>query len=323
MDLLNTTLIEQEKSALPAVSLSSTDTLVLNSRRGLLRRKQELEELQKATVSETRGMPQSDKRNQLFQEIQRYRDEMEVLEEHLTNRFIPQHSPSQLLSPRAFFVSPLFGVRPNSLKREDSIHLPLPSAQGSPPLRYEGPELRQSDGLVFLALLHMMRDVQVGTAVNLKPDEVCKALFGSYDGHNRERLREHIRRLQKGLIVSDKFSVQLCMGFDYPSVGPWTVGLDAKIVKLFQVSPQVWLQMQPLLALPSGLATWLYTFIESQTKLIPMKIEHLKELCGSTAEKRSFTNTLRNALKELTDVGMVEPGWSLKNETITWMKRLR
>lgn len=311
---------EDEPSRLPAVFIGPSDSISAGSRRNLLNRKKELAALKSATVAETRGMPKSDRREHLYREIQRYQEELDSLEGFLSANFIPQHSPSQLLSPRAFFVSPLFSVRPNSRKREDLVKFNLPSATGSPSLSYVGPELRQSDGLVFLALLHMMRDVQVGTAVNLKPDEVCRALYGGYDGHNRERLREHIRRLQRGLVQSEKFSVQLCMGFDHPSTGPWTVGLDPKIVKLFQVSPQVWLQMQPLLSLPSGLATWLFTFIESQTKLIPMKIAHISDLCGSTAEPRSFKNTLRIALRQLADTGVVAQGWSLKNDTVTWMK---
>ena len=196
-----------------------------------------------------------------------------------------------------------------------------PSSQGKPYIRYSGPELRQSDARVFLALLHMLRDVRVGTQVTMQPEPVCVALFGRYDGNSRRQLRTHIQRLQKGLIITDKYSVQLCLGFEYPNFGGWSVALDRHIVELFRVSPQAWLSIELRLRLPEGLTTWLYAFIESQTRLIPMKIARLQELCGSDSGERAFGNSLRLAMKEIARTGIIEAGWSLRRGQVRWMKK--
>lgn len=309
------------RAALPEVSLEGVDPgESTRTRRGVVHTKRKLEERRSLAFGETRGLKASDQKAALYREIQDCRSEEDALERHLQERFMPQHGPEQFLSPRAFFVSPLFRVRSKTIEREKHLELELPTAQGRRAIRYRGPELRQSDGLVFLALLHMTRDVQVGTAVSLQPEDVCKALFGRYDGNSRKQLREHIQRLQQGLIVLDICSVQLCLRFDYPKTGRWTVALDPHIVELFRISPEVWLSMAPRLTLPDGLATWLYAFIESQTRLIPMQLSSLRELCGSEATDKAFSNRFRDALHHLTRLGVVDSGWSIGGGQVRWRK---
>jgi hypothetical protein len=307
--------------ALPEVRLAPLDANEpTRTRRGVLAEKDTLAVQRSLAFTETKGMRASPEKNVLYKCIQDCAANAQVLEQHLADGFIPQHGPTQLLSPRAFFVSPLFRVCRDNDLRADAVKVELPTTAVKSFLRYEGPELRQSDGLVFLALLHMMRDVQLGTSACIHPEAVCRAIFGGYDGHFRSKLREHIRRLQKGLIVSNNFSVQLCLRFDYPSVGPWTVGLDPQIVKLFQVSPEVWLRLKPRLELPSGLATWLFTYIEAQTKLIPTSLSSLRQMCGSMASEKAFANRTRDAMHHLVEAGVVDAGWSMKNGSLHWMK---
>jgi hypothetical protein len=160
-------------------------------------------------------------------------------------------------------------------------------------------------------------------ASTLRPEAVCRCLFGRYDGNARRQLREHIQRLQQGLLISETFSVQLCQAFEYPKTGPWTVALDRHIIKLFSVSPEAWLPLQERLSLPEGMATWLYGFISSQTKLIPMRLTTLKELCGSEASGKAFSNRTRDALKLLACLGAIDAGWSLKDGEVRWRKPLK
>jgi hypothetical protein len=290
------------------------------TRRGVVHAKRRLGERRTLAFGETRGMKVSAEKSALYQEIQHCKGEEDALERHLQDRFVPQHGTEQFLSPRAFFVSPLFSVRGKAVPRDKHVELELPTPTGRRAIRYRGPELRQSDGLVFLALLHMTRDVQVGTSVSLQPDAVCKALFGRYDGNSRKQLREHVQRLQQGLIILDNCSVQLCLRFEYPKTGRWTVALDPHIVELFRISPEVWLSIQPRLTLPDGLATWLYAFIESQTKLIPMQLSSLRELCGSEACDKAFSNRFRDALHHLARIGIIDKGWSVGAGQVRWRK---
>lgn len=291
------------------------------TRRGILHSKLKAREQRALVFAETRGMKPSPEKSALYKVIQAWVDEETALERRLEEHFVPQHAPHQLLSPRAFFHSPLFSASNKKVGRARTVDIALQSKSGLPGFRYNGPELRQSDGRVFLSLLHMLRDVEVGTRVNMKPELVCRAIFGRYDGKTRVQLREHIQRLQKGLIVTDKYSVQLCLGFEYPQRGPWTVALDKHIVELFRISPEVWLSMRIRLSLPEGLATWLYTFIESQTKLIPMKISTLRTLCGSESQERAFVNSLRRALRTVADTGIIDTKWTLREGEVRWLKK--
>ena len=296
--------------SLPDVCIEHTDPgEETRTRRGVIQAKQYLESHRVKTYAETRGMSASPQKNALYKEMRACLDQKELLERHLEEHFVPLHGPAQFLSPRAFFVSPLFRVRSKTLLREKHVELLLPTSYGQPTIHYKGPELRQSDGLVFLALVHMLRDVQAGTAVSLQPEAVCRALLGRYDGNARRQLRQHIQRLQQGLLIFETFSVQLCLRFDYPRTGRWTVALDRHITQLFRVSPAAWFALQDRLLLPDGLATWLYTYVASQTRLIPMKLATLRELCGSDASDKGFANRFRDAMRHLAERGVVDKGW--------------
>ena len=309
------------KLRLPAVLIDAPDpedeTL---TRGGVLQAKRCAEAHRADAYKEYRPMQTGPEKQALHREIQACAAEAQRLERHLENHFVPLHGPGQLVSPRTFFVSPLFHVRSKNLARQKHLELTLPTPKGHSPIRYEGPELRQCDSRVFLALLHMLRDVRVGTAVTLHAEPVCKALFGGYDGANRKRLRQHIQRLQKGLMIFETFSVQLCLRFDYPRTGPWTVSLDPHIVQLFRISPEVWLSVEDRLSLPEGLATWLYSYIASQTNLIPMKLSTLRELCGSEASERGFLNRFRDAMHLLAQQGIIDTGWSIARGQVRWLK---
>ena len=289
------------------------------TRRGVIAEKQSLYVHRQLIWGETKGMRNSPEKHVLYKQMDGCSGEARFLEEHLQSQFIPPHGPNQLLSPRAFFVSPLFRVCRDREAREAAVKLDL-LPKSSSILRYEGPELRQCDGLVFLTLLHLLRDVQVGTSVSVHPDEICKAIFGGYDGHKRKKLQEHIQRLQKGLIILAGSSVQLCLRFDFPTVGSWTVGLDPKIVELFKVSPETWLRLEPRLALSSGLTTWLFSFVEAQTRLIPMQLNVIREACGSKADEKGFCNRMRKALKQLAGSDIIDTGWKIRRGELHWRK---
>ena len=132
------------------------------TRRGTIAKKKQLAVQRSMAFDETKGMKQSPERNRLYKAIQDCKAEEDLLENHLKNEFVPQHSPTQLLSPRAFFVSPLFRVRRDNEGREELIKLELPVSASKGWLRYEGPELRQSDGLVFLAFGECQASCRLG-----------------------------------------------------------------------------------------------------------------------------------------------------------------
>jgi len=234
----------------------------------------------------------------------------------LEAEFVPAHGPAQIISPRLFFNSPIFRVASKAVPRKKQVELSLLDGECS----YLGPELRQVDGLVFMALVNMARDIPAGVQIQFVPEEVCKAIFSRYDGPARRSLRESIQRLQRGLLRFNSFSVQLALRFDYPSHGWWSVALDREIVQLFWFSPQVWLSLATRLQLPEGIATWLYCHVQSQTRLIPTPVRRIRDLCGSEAELKSFTNKLRKSLTILIDHSILEKGASICGGVVRWQK---
>lgn len=253
----------------------------------------------------------------LYRRIRSCADEERRIEELIQTELIPQHGPSQFLGPRVFLQTPLFRVAGKQFARQDAVSLLL-SAQ--PQVTYRGPELRQSDGLVFASLLHMGRDVRLGTAVSFHAEPVCRLLFGRYDGNTRRQLRDHIQRLQSGVVVFNTFSVQLCLRFDYPARGRWSVALDPHIISLFEGNTHVWMDIATRVGLPEGLTSWLYCYVRSQTRLIPMALEALRQHCGSDASPKAFMNGMRLALQQLALRGVVAPGWLLGEGKVRWMK---
>ena len=307
-------------TSLPEVTIeshcASPDRL---TRRGSIAEKHGLRGHGSALHKESKEASSTYEKNALSKQSRACHAEADYLETHLNLDFIPQHSPVQLLGTRALFVSPLFSVKSNATPRDNLLGLTL-SGEAQPQIDYVGPELRQSDGRIFLALLNLLRDIQTGTAVCFEPAAVCRALLGRYDGASRKSLREHIERLEHGLLIFGDHSVQLCRRFEHPKTGSWTISLDPNIIELFRASPAVWLKLQDRLSLPEGVATWLLTYIASQTRLFPTKLSTLHQLCGSEAGEKAFANRFRDALRELVKRQIIDAGWSVKAGRIHWLK---
>jgi hypothetical protein len=297
------------------------DDSSLSHRKEVLGKRASLHEQAMEMAAEAQALPASaPERGALYRGVQDRHAAKAHLETVLANGFLPPHGAAQLISPRIFFVSPLFRVASKRLERERTLSLALKTTKGGVLLSYSGPELRQSDGLVFMALLNHSKDDRVGSKVRFSVEELCKKTFGRYDGPTRKQLRTHIQRLQRGLLEFETFSVQLCKRFDYPSRGEWAVEMDPAIVKVFQHSSEIWLDMPKRKSLPEGLTTWLYGFIESQTRLIPLQSRSLRDMCGSEASEESFLRTLRIALKELARHGIIDKGWRVQGGQVYWMK---
>ncbi len=301
---------------------TEADTLALNSRQSVILKTGQLRAQAADLAKEAQELPPgAPERAGLMRGVQDRNAARAHLETVLSSGFIPSHGLNQLVSPRVFFVSPLFKVASKRQEREKQITLSLRTNDGGALFNYTGPELRQSDGLVFMGLLNQTKDARIGTTVSFSAEELCQKTFGRYDGPTRKLLRAHIQRLQRALLEFDTFSVQLCKRFEYPARGTWAVELDPDIVQLFRRSNEIWLDLKTRKELPEGLTTWLYGFIESQTRLIPTRASALRELCGSEASDESFLRTLRVALNELTDQGVIDRGWSVRAGTVHWMKR--
>lgn len=292
----------------------------LDSRRGVLdllkRSRKDVADLRRELQLEEQGTDVHREVSRAVADAEAMRD---VLQTRLDASFVPQHSPTQLASPRDVLASSLFAVRSRGAPRSESLVLTLASTRLGE-LKYRGPELRQVDGLVFMVLVNMLRDIKAGVQAAFAPADVCELLLGGYSGQSREQLRQVILRLQQGVLEFPKHAVQLAQRFEFPDDGPWRVALDADIVELFSWSRHTWLELETSLSLPVGLATWLYGYVESQTALIPVRVDAIRALCGSEATDAAFEKQLRRALHQLVAADVLDPGWSVSQGTVRWMK---
>lgn len=253
-------------------------------------------------------------------QITRNSDIVSEYEDLLARDFVPQHGPSQFISSQQLIMSRLFNVRGPAEKRADYEMFTLSACPGGD-IQFRGPELRQLDGMVFMSLLNMLRDFKTQTLVSFRPADFCMGCLGSYSGQARERLRQSILRLQGSVLAFPNFSVQLAQRFDYPDVGQWSVALDKDIVGLFRNSRVVWLDAALTRKIPHGVCSWLYAYVEAQTRLIPTSAEYLRALSGSLATLESYERSLRQSLGHLANAQVLDPGWSVANGKVRWRKR--
>lgn len=264
----------------------------------------------------------SDKKraSELFRFLQRVQERISDIESILQTRFIPKHSPTQFLAPGDILASPIFNVRNRKSVRRAEIELNFIGSRQSG-VSYFGPELRQSDGLVFLAILNMARDIEVGCTVGFEPKRLCETLYGNYCTKQRDILRETIKRLMMGVISTADVSVNLIQTFEHPSRGVWSVSLDPRVVKLFAASQAVWLDIKTRLELPEGLCTWLCLFIKSQPHLSTESISRLRALSGSEAsDDAAFCRSLYPALRRLVASGFLDSNWHVRYGVIHWRR---
>lgn len=257
---------------------------------------------------------------ELWKERNFIKDNIDIQESFLKERFIPLHSREQLISTSELLVSPLFNIRNHNEPRRNPISISL-SLAGDGIFGYEGPELRQDDALVFMALLNIMRDIRVDRAAGFAPQALCKALWGIYSGPYRHRLHDVIARLQKGILVFKTFRVPLVQRFDFPARGIWSVIIDKDIVQVFMASRLVWLNLEKRLSMPSGLTSWLYGFILSQSWLMPCKVERLHQQCGSGGKLKGFRTALIATLGLMVSADLIDSGWFInKHDILHWWK---
>ena len=256
-------------------------------------------------------------RSDLQQEVQHYLAEVAQLEAGMSKDFIYQHTQLQLISPQNFFTGKLFDIKNRNAPRDPHVEFPLDvkAQQGA---RYLGPELRQDDALVFMALLNLCRDYRVGKQAAFDVAAMSIALWGSYNGQKRSRLKETVRRLQRATIALEDFTVQLVLRFEHPKRGEWSVALDPDIVNLFRDQRVTRLDLPMRRRLSEGLTTWLYGYIRSQSFLIPWRIDDLRQRCGSDATAKTFRDMLLNSLAQLAEEGLIDDGWFLRGDFVHW-----
>lgn len=250
-----------------------------------------------------------------------------VIKRIARRRAIPRQSALQLPLwservrglPNAMARSALFTCSNPRTPRKSYLRHQIASLAGYE-IYYTGSELRQEDEDVFLQIIHLARQHQLGEIVEVSGNQLLKALHWPNSKAYYDRLRDTIERLQEGSVRinhesnSAGFKGSLIRKFSWKdgtekksgSQTKWKIYLEKEIVGLFGDDEYSLLTWEDRLKL-NRLAKWLHSFYYTHKQPYPYSTAKLQELCGSkVAELRCFRRDVKDALTELVGIGFLQ-----------------
>lgn len=237
------------------------------------------------------------------------------------------NTPSELLAvcsnaerilPNEIVRSALFNARNRNQKREYMRSVEI-AVIGGGTITYRGEELRQDDATVFMHIVHIAKNMPIGSLVEFTPYSICKAIGWGIGGEKYKRLRESLSRMQATALEVRSQRIDGVWGGESMSMIPyfkWKEGdetlakyqvkLAPQLVELFGNVHYTRTDWEQRLALPDGLATWLHTYFASHKNPHPVPIETIMQGAGMTiADRKDAAKKIRTALGKLVDVGFL------------------
>jgi hypothetical protein len=213
-------------------------------------------------------------------------------------------------APAAVVRSALFGVIKRGARRAVEQEL-LVSWKGDE-IRYTGFRLDQADLDVWLQVLHLARQLPLGSDICFNAHSFLRSIGRNPTGNAYNWLSKSIGRLQACGVM-----IRLAAGYSYQgplieriiqdeNSGRYVVRINQDMAQLFDAA-FVRLSTEKRKLLKSDLALWLQGYVQSHraTEKDPHRImvERLRNLCGSsTKELWKYRQQLKKALEELTQV---------------------
>jgi hypothetical protein len=165
---------------------------------------------------------------------------------------------------------------------------------------------------VWEQCLHLARVSGLGVRIAFRAGEFLKSIDRSRSGQNIEWLKNALARLASSVVeisvrgVGSYFGAMIHDG-TRDDAGSYVVQINPEIVALYGPGGWTridWERRQALRGQP--LAQWLQGFYSSHLSAYPMKVETLRNLCGSDNEQLDgFRRDLRDSLELLKDA----TGW--------------
>ena len=164
---------------------------------------------------------------------------------------------------------------------------------GGGEIRYTGEDLRQDDETVWMQLVHMAKETR-SEWITFTPYSLLKAINWPVKGDSYTRLLTSLRRLKANSleVYSTRFhmgvSTSLIRDFVYSekSGNPWQVQVFSKESKFLLLFDKLYsrVEWETRLALPTGVATWLHSFLASHKEPFAHKVETLAVGAGILLE---------------------------------------
>jgi len=226
--------------------------------------------------------------------------------------------------PNAFARSALFTVA-NMRKgeRKNMKRHAIATLKGIE-ISYTGEELRQDDEDVFLQILHIARNQELGTAVRFTAYSMISELGWTRNSSSYRRLVDCLDRMKASSIavtvsgqngVRENYTGSLIRSFRWKEEGAsgtpmreWEILLEREIISLFNPHSYSRLDWKMRLKLPA-LEKWLHSFYHTHSQPFPYKVETIHQLTGSEIplkEIRKFRYKLKKALENLVELGFFD-----------------
>lgn len=222
--------------------------------------------------------------------------------------------------PNELSRSALFAAIDPRRKRE-YLRNQFIAAQGAYSIHYTGPQLDQSHSDVFQGILQLARGVHEGNEVHFTAHRLLKLIGRSTGGDQHKWLYMIFQDLTATSVAIVKDGTRvfwdslLRRGKGELQTGRYTVEISRDLAKLFErgFTRVEWEQRHKLIRKP--LAQWLQFYYASHAKPVPVSVDFLHEMSGSTnKDKRGFKRRLKEALKQIQAVGVISE-WRIDPKT--------
>ena len=240
-------------------------------------------------------------------------------------KYLPEWPDGQRAMPNEILRSALFNCRNRNLPRVFMKEAEI-AVIGDGEVLYRGEELRQDDELVWMHLMHLIKELPLGECVDFTPYSFIKAIGWPIKGQNYERLRICLSRMQATAvrIQSNRLqcfiSISLIQKFlskndQNENLSRWQVWIGKEMQLLFDEEFLTRMAWETRRALPDGITSKLFGYWASHRKPYPVKVETLLKLCGSTMAVKHFKVELKKALDHLRRIGFLEK-WEFKKDLV-------
>lgn len=243
---------------------------------------------------------------------------------------MPYMAEGQVVFPNALLRSPLFGIWSASKVEQPSGVRDFPCENGYS-IRLAGSAVWQKDYLLMAMLLKLAGD-NLRAPVVISFRQLLK-LLGQHDGKsNYLALSDSLARLEgAALTVTDEGGTRLFEGAmiqyridENPAGRMVKFEVNVQWAQLFGTASWTKLSIAGLRALNrKELAIWLVCHLATHNGTLPIKLSKLYELSGVSTEMRYFRRSVKEALAECIEVGLLLEGELTKDDMVSFQPARR
>ena len=210
--------------------------------------------------------------------------------------FLREHPAEQLLVPAVLLGTPVFTATPPTIPVPELVEHDLGRSAEGVEVRYSGPELRQSDLIVYGAIVAMNRGFKSTVAYRVN----AEALF-HITGVNPRQQHMAIRRLAQARLFVDGAEFTLLRSTDVPKSPAWTFVLGERHAGFLNKASLLAIEPSFVSSLKQPLASWLMLALQAGRLDTSVGREELRKLSGTLQAEGPFRATLRDAYVALNE----------------------